>query len=73
MTGQEALDLVMGAVNEHFPIVHVLRGGYPSCGFNLQRPEKWPAGHKWVSWSDPDKGSKVTCPECTEALKADAS
>ena len=63
----------MSEVNRHFPVVHVLRAGYPLCGFSLARPSEWAAGQKWVSCLDPEVHTKATCDDCREVLKAEQS
>lgn len=73
MSTEEVIELVMSEVNRHFPIVHVLRAGYPLCGFRLDRPEAWPEGHKWVSCLDVEVSQKVTCEDCREVMKAEQS
>lgn len=73
MTGEQILEAVMSSLNEHFPIVHVLRGGYPVCGFCLALPENWPAGHTWISFLTPEANHKTTCDDCRESLKAEQS
>ena len=73
MTQKQILETVMSAVNEHFPVVHVLRGGYPVCGFCLALPERWPQGNTWISFLEPQATQKTTCDDCREALKAEQS
>lgn len=41
--------------------VHVLKGGFPLCGFSDEQPGRWPYGHTWVSIVDP---REATCPGC---------
>lgn len=54
-------------VDEAFPVVHVLRSGYPLCGFSLALPERWPPGHRFTSSLEPEKAN---CPDCKEVLEA---
>jgi len=63
----------MSEVDRHFPVIHVLRAGYPLCGFNLALPERWPSGHKWISCLDENAMQKTTCDDCRETLKAEQS
>ena len=65
-TLQEVEEFVMSEVNRIFgaPCVHILKGGYPMCGFSLALPEKWPPGHTWVSFLDPSLQSDATCADC---------
>lgn len=69
----EAVDLIMSEINRHFPIFHVLRSGYPLCGFNLALPESWPPGHRWVSHLDARVHHVTTCEDCKEILKCEQS
>jgi hypothetical protein len=69
----EAVDFIMEEINKRFPIVHVLRAGYPLCGFRLDRPEGWPTEHRWVSCLDVEVSQKATCDDCREVMKAEQS
>jgi hypothetical protein len=42
------------------PAVHILAEGYPLCGFNLNVPGQWPAGHRWVRRGE----AGATCRAC---------
>jgi hypothetical protein len=59
---------VMAEVDRIFgaPCVHVLKGGYPMCGFNLKLTE-WPAGHTWASFLAANIREIATCTDCLEA------
>jgi oligoribonuclease len=46
------------------PIVHTLFRGYALCGFLPTVPNTWPAGHRWVSHSDPRAADQTTCDAC---------
>jgi hypothetical protein len=63
---QEAI--VRQLIDEAFPVVHILRGGYPLCGFNLARPEYWPPGQTWISCFDPEVRVRCNCEDCKEEL-----
>lgn len=44
---------------------HVLRHGFPLCGFSKEVPREWPEGHRWcrpeeVERIDPEKGRLCT-------------
>jgi hypothetical protein len=57
---------VMGEVKKHFPTVHILKSGYPMCGFSLALATHWPEGNSWVSFLDPEVSTKVTCEFCKQ-------
>ena len=61
----------MSVLDKTFPVIHVLRGGFPLCGFSLALPEKWPPGHKWVPFQDPEARRKTSCPDCKAELEGD--
>lgn len=46
-------------------VVHILRHGFPLCGFTSHVPKDWPKGHAWVRLNEP--GS--TCAACIERGK----
>jgi hypothetical protein len=46
-------------------VVHVLREGYPLCGFSSKAPVDWPAGHKWIG---PPDVKFATCGGCLARL-----
>lgn len=73
MYPHEVLPFIMSEIDRHFPVTHVLRGGYPLCGFRLDRPGSWPEGHRWVSSLDVEVSKKATCDDCREVLKAEQS
>jgi hypothetical protein len=51
------------------PIVHILRRGFPLCGFNLKIPKLWPDGHEWISYLDKDVCTLATCEDCKRELQ----
>ena len=67
---EQAEAWIMGAIEHFFPTVHILKSGFPMCGFNLQVPGDWPHGNTWVSFLDPDVRTEATCKECLEAHSA---
>jgi hypothetical protein len=70
-TLQEVEEFVMTEVKRLFPsVVHVLKGGYPMCGFSLALPEQWAPGNTWVSFLDKDLSTHANCPDCLEAHSA---
>jgi hypothetical protein len=64
--------LIMQEIGIHFPIIHILKGGFPLCGFSLHLPEKWPPDHKWISYLDPQV-HKATCDDCKTEFEKDRS
>lgn len=69
MTEEEVRDFIVGLLDQSFPVVHVLRGGFPLCGFSLHLPENWPVGNTWVSFRDPEVRMRVTCTDCKDELE----
>jgi len=62
----------MAELNQRFPIVHILKGGFPLCGFSLKLPEHWPDEHKWISYLDKEV-HKATCEDCKKEYERDRS
>ena len=52
--------------DQRMTLVHVLHHGQPYCGFIAATPDKWPAGHKWVSQ---EEAGQATCPRCIALAK----
>lgn len=50
-------------------VVHVLREGFPVCGFSREVPAKWPEEHSFIGINDVNKLSDITCPHCREAAR----
>jgi hypothetical protein len=73
MSAERFTEVLMNALNDTFPIVHVLRGSFPLCGFTLAHPESWPPGHKWVSFRDLEVHTKTTCEDCKDLLREERS
>jgi len=53
-----------GCENCQPPAVHILRAGWPLCGFSKELPENWPKGHKWVR--ETEASGKGSCRGCVE-------
>lgn len=45
--------------------IHVLRLGFPVCGFSNELPARWPTGHRWAR-----EAADATCPACKARLQA---
>jgi hypothetical protein len=49
-------------------VVHIMRHGFPLCGFSTEAPEHWPEGHRWLR--DDQARHKITCEDCLKMAKA---
>jgi len=56
---------------------HVLRAGFPLCGFTRELPKDWPAGHVWLSephfaeaLSTKEIPKGLACSTCIERMGA---
>jgi hypothetical protein len=62
-------------VTESKPVVHILRHGFPFCGFSDEVPKDWPPGHTWISFDDALEGDEAlrvaafVCQPCLSALE----
>ena len=67
ISAQEVEEWVMGEVSRLFPpVIHILKSGYPMCGFCLAAPGDWPKGNTFVSFLDPNAATQTTCEYCKE-------
>ena len=66
----ELKKFILDEIDRLFPVVHIMRGGYPLCGFNLNYPCFWPQGHTWIAYTEKVAKEKVTCEQCKEELCA---
>jgi hypothetical protein len=71
LSATEIKEWIMGEVERLFPpVIHILKSGYPMCGFSLALPGDWPPGNTWVSFLDPDAAQESTCNDCKHELAA---
>lgn len=49
--------------------VHILKHGFPICGFSRDLPVKWPLGHLWVAFNSPE-AAEATCGVCIRDFDA---
>jgi hypothetical protein len=62
-SGEVLCNWILGEFN---PVrVHILRRGFPVCGFTDKPPAEWPGGDRWVG--DDDQAA-VTCTGCRSAV-----
>jgi hypothetical protein len=43
--------------------IHILRHGFPLCGFSDDVPVNWPEGHLWLGLDD-DHAGRPMCVDC---------
>lgn len=48
-------------------VVHIMRKGYPLCGFSQSLPKFWPTGHSWVGL---ENKQQATCENCLNSLES---